>query len=304
MNPLVPTDVDQIPYTKPDDPDMEVTILPRHSKFDFEILTPEGRENLQSEFSYQFKDRTDLDIFQRQLRLRELLQIIPVVEVHTSKESRVAQNVHVKIWTGNEKNPESTISFARLGENKPEHHVEYIICWFKNEPERRGNERPRLLLYPNITEGTDLDERPDNTTVNHDQKSPTTKELGRKWSRDSIYNASGVLYDWNGKTAPKHVQELGYLEFEFKNVALREKFVNACFEAHSPCLYHDDTTPRPTIGSDNTNSSGANRNSVFSSHLLATSRITTPGNSSVSDLDAAGFPVELPSPAIPHHIPI
>ncbi|KAI0436655.1 hypothetical protein F4803DRAFT_541482 [Xylaria telfairii] len=302
----LPEETKRIPFTKPEDTRMEVTFLPRRSKHKFEITTQDGPKSILDEFSYQFTYKVDRERFQRQVRLRQFLQIVRVVRIHTSEEKNIAMDVHLKVWARNEDDTAPTISFAWLGENGSKHHVEYIIRWFKNEPERRGKKRPRLILRP-YTEDTDLSYR--SATDDPSRRSSTFREFRRRVSSassmsfasrsTSVSNFPGVLYEWNGKIPPDHIRALGYLEIEFDNVALREKFVNACFEAHPPGPY---SPRRATIGSE-TDSFSANQTSIFSSCSPAISQATTP-QQSVNELDATVCPVELPSPAIPRHIPI
>ncbi|KAI0466302.1 hypothetical protein F4859DRAFT_497689 [Xylaria cf. heliscus] len=303
----LPSGISRIPFTKPEDSKMEVTFLPRRSKHRFEIITtPDGPKSLLDEFSYQFTYKVDRERFQRQVRTRQSLQIVRAVRIHTAEEKNIAMDIHLKVWARNEDDTAPTISFAWLGENGSKHHVEYIIRWFKNEPERTGKKRPRLIMRP-YTEDTDLSYL--SATDDPSKKNSTFKDFKRRVSSGSsisfasrspsLSNLPGVLYEWKGKTAPDHVRELGYLDIEFDNVALREKFVNACFEAHPPGPY---TPRRATLGSD-TDSYSANQASSFSSRSPTVSQTTTPQHS-VNEFDAAVCPVDLPSPAIPRHIPI
>ncbi|RYC59309.1 hypothetical protein CHU98_g6920 [Xylaria longipes] len=286
---------------------MEVTFLPRRSKHRFEIMAPDGPKSiLDEEFSYQFTYKVDRERFQRRVRIRQSLQMVRAVRIHTSKEKDIAMDIHLKVWAQNENDPAPTISFAWLGENESKHHVEYTIRWFKKEPERRGKKRPRLIMRPYM-EDTDVSSRP--TSDDPGGKSSTLGDFRRRMSAGSnISFAShslstssfpGVLYESKGKTAPDHVRELGYLEIEFDNVTLREKFVSACFEAHPPGPY---TPRRATLASD-TDSFSVNQASIFSSRSPTVSQTTTPQHS-VNELEAVVCPVELPSPAIPRHIPI
>ncbi|TRX94583.1 hypothetical protein FHL15_004535 [Xylaria flabelliformis] len=285
---------------------MEVTFLPRRLKHKFEITAPDGPRSILDEFSYQFTYKADRENFQRQVRIRQYLQMVRAMRIHTSEEKDIAMDIHLKVWARNESDTYPTISFAWLGRDRWKHHVEYIIRWFKNEPERRGEKRPRLIMHP-YTEDTDLSYRL--AGDNPSKKNSTMKDFKRRMSVGSnisfasrstlVSHSSRVLYEGEGKIAPDHVRELGFLEIEFDNVTLREKFVNACFEAHSSA---PPTSRRATLGSD-TDSFGANQASVFSSRSPTVSHTTTPQHS-VSELDATVCPVELPSPAIPRHIPI
>ncbi|KAI1750199.1 hypothetical protein F4782DRAFT_510307 [Xylaria castorea] len=302
----LPSENERIPFTKPEDTRMEVTFLPRRSKHRFEITAPDGPKRILDEFSYQFTYKVDRERFQRQVRIRKYLQMVRAVRIHTSGEKNIAIDIHLKVWARNENDTSPTISFAWLGKDLLKHHVEYVIRWFRNEPERRGEKRPRLIMHP-YTEDTDLSYLPASDDAG--KKNSALKELKRRMSAGSnisfasrstlVNHPSGVVYEGKGKTAPDHVRELGFLEIEFDNVTLREKFVSACFEAHSS---GPPTSRRATLGSD-TDSSGANQASVFSSRSPTVSQATTPQHS-VNEMDATVCPVELPSPAIPRHIPI
>ncbi|KAI0193734.1 hypothetical protein EV127DRAFT_509841 [Xylaria flabelliformis] len=302
----LPSENVRIPFTKPEDVRMEVTFLPRRLKHKFEITAPDGLRSILDEFSYQFTYKADRENFQRQVRIRQYLQMVRAMRIHTLEERDIAMDIHLKVWARSESDTYPTISFAWLGRDRWKHHVEYIIRWFRNEPERRGEKRPRLIMHP-YTEDTDLSYRLAGDDPG--KKNSTVKDFKRRMSvgstisfasRSTLVNySSRVLYEGKGKIAPDHVRELGYLEIEFDNVTLREKFVNACFEAHSSA---PPTSRRATLGSD-TDSFGANQASVFSSRSPTVSHTTTPQHS-VSELDATVCPVELPSPAIPRHIPI
>ncbi|KAI0555919.1 hypothetical protein F4679DRAFT_590881 [Xylaria curta] len=302
----LPLENARIPFTKPEDIRMEVTFLPRRSKHRFEITGPDGPRSILDELSYQFTYKADREKFQRQVRIREYLQMVRAVRIHTSEEKDIAMGIHLKVWARNENDTSPTISFAWLGRDLWKHHVEYIIRWFKCEPERRGEKRPRLIMHP-YTEDTDLSYRL--ASDDSSKRNSTLKDFKRRMSMGSnisfasrstlVNHSSGVLYEGKGKIAPDHVQELGFLDIEFDNMTLREKFVSACFEAHSSAL---TTSRRATLGSD-TDSFGANQTSVFSSRSPTVSHTTTPQHS-VNELDATVCPVELPSPAIPRHIPI
>ncbi|KAI1740980.1 hypothetical protein F4680DRAFT_77211 [Xylaria scruposa] len=302
----LPLENARIPFTKPEDIRMEVTFLPRRSKHKFEITGPDGPRSILDELSYRFTYKADREKFQRQVRVRQYLQMVRAARIHTSEEKDIAMGIHLKVWARNENDASPTISFAWLGRDLWKHHVEYIIRWFKSEPERRGEKRPRLIMHP-YTEDTDLSYRL--ASDDPSKRNSTLKDFKRRMSMGSnisfasrstlVNHSSGVLYEGKGKIAPDHVQELGFLDIEFDNVILREKFVSACFEAHSSA---PSTSRRATLGSD-TDSFGANQTSVFSSRSPTVSHTTTPQHS-VNELDATVCPVELPSPAIPRHIPI
>ncbi|KAI0541441.1 hypothetical protein GGR58DRAFT_498241 [Xylaria digitata] len=311
---FLPSDVSQIPYTKPNDPKMEVTFLPLGSKHRFEITTPDGSESRRDKFKYQFTHKSDRETFQRRIRIRQSLKMVQVVKIHKSKEENIAMDVHLKVWgPRNEQDTYPTFSFAYLGKYEPNHHVEYKIRWFKKEPERKGEKR--LILRP-YSDDTDLHYGP--AVDDSNRRNSTFREFRRKMSIGSnaslgsrsppIGNSPAVLYEVKGETAPEHVRRLGYLDIEFESVGLREKFVNACYEAHHPVRI----VRRATFGSD-TDSLSPRQPSIFSSRSPSVSQTTTP-QPSTNEQEGVGLgvdmgtpghvppspnPLQLPSPAIP-----
>ncbi|KAI0913620.1 hypothetical protein F4823DRAFT_20451 [Ustulina deusta] len=297
-----------IPYTKPNDPKMEVTFLPRGTTHRFEITTPDGSISKNDKARYQFTHKVDREMFQRRVRVRQSLQMIQVVRIHKSKEENIAMNIHLKVWVRNEQDTNPTFSFASLSKDEPNHHVEYIIRCFKREPERKGEKR--LILRP-YSEDTDLNYGPASS-----EKTSKFTDLRRKMSINSTVSIGSrspslgnsptiLLYEGKGKTAPEQVRRLGYLDIEFESMGLREKFINACYEAHHPAR----ASRRATLESD-TASLSTNQASLFSAGSPSVSQTTTPQHS-ISSQDGVGLgvdmdtavsprPLQLPSPAIPH----
>ncbi|KAI1351939.1 hypothetical protein F5Y01DRAFT_324809 [Xylaria sp. FL0043] len=306
---FLPSGIRRIPYTKPNDPKMEVTFLPRGSKHQFEIMTSEGSERKSEKLRYQFTHKTDREIFQRRVRVRQSLQMIQVVRIHKYKEENIAISVHLKVWGRSERMPDPTISFACLGKNELNHHEEFVVRWFRREPDRKGEKR--LILRP-YSEDTDLNYGPGPFG-----KGSAFKELRRKMStnssksapsrQSSIGNLPAILYDGKGETAPEHVRRFGYLDIEFESMALREKFVNACYDA-----YHGARSfRRPTLESD-VDSPSPDPASIFSISP-SFSQATTPHHS-ISELEGIGLgvamdtpvspqPLQLPSPAMQRAAP-
>ncbi|RWA09466.1 hypothetical protein EKO27_g5641 [Xylaria grammica] len=310
---FLPSDKSRIPYTKPNDAKVEVTFLPLGSKHRFEITTPDGSESKSTKFKYQFTHKMDREVFQRRVRMRQSLQTVQVVKIHKLKEENIAMDVHLKVWARNEQDTDPTFSFAYLGKHELNNHVEYMIRWFKKEPERKGEKR--LILRP-YSEDTNLHYGP--TIDDSIKRSSTFKDLKRKMSigsnaslgshSSSIGNSPAVLYEGKGETAPEHVRRLGYLDIEFESMGLREKFVNACYEAHHPARI----LRRATFGSD-TDPLSPRQPSVFSSGSPSVSQTTTPQRS-IGEQEGVGLgvdmgipgyvpgslnPLQLPSPAIP-----
>ncbi|KAI0869488.1 hypothetical protein GGS24DRAFT_511833 [Hypoxylon argillaceum] len=302
-----------IPYTKPKNPKIEVTFLPHSSEHWFEITTSSDEtKRLSEKARYQFTQKADRDIFQRQVRVRQYLQMVEVVKIHTWKERNVAMDVHLKVWARNNQDIDPTFSFAYLGQTEPNHHVEYKIRWFKKEPERKGD--TRLILRP-YSEDTDLGYGP--AADDPGKKGGHIKGLIRRMSGSpnvafashspSIGHSPVVLYEGKGKAAPED-ERLGYLDIEFQSLGHREKFISACFEASHP------TSHRGTLGSD-TETLSTNPPSMFSWGSTSASQMTTPQHS-VSELDSVSPAVEmgaserspdslrLPSPAISRTVPI
>ncbi|KAI1188409.1 hypothetical protein F5B17DRAFT_395806, partial [Nemania serpens] len=321
---ILPPGSKQIPYTKPNNAKNEVTFLPHDSEHRLEITTPEnGVKTIKDRVRYQFSHKADRDIFQRQIRSRQTLHLIQVVQIHTSSEKNVAMHAHLKVWSRNEHDMEPTFSFPYLGKNEPNHqHVEYKIRWFRKEPERRTD--TRLKLYP-YSEDADLSYGPAVEDAN--KKSQPVRNIIRRMSGSSYAastshspsasSGSAVLYDWKGKPPPEDFK-LRYLEFEFQSSSLREKFVSACYEAHHR------TSRRPASVSE-IGSLSPNTASLFSQCSPSMSQTTTPQRS-ISELDCVspvaemGWPgpepapapregyspslPPLPSPAIPRTTPI
>ncbi|KAI1419532.1 hypothetical protein F5Y12DRAFT_793700 [Xylaria sp. FL1777] len=302
---ILPLGARRIPYTKPNDPKIEVTFLPRGSKHQFEITTPNGSESKNEKFRYQFTHKADREIFQRRVRIRQSLQMIQVVRIHKFKEENIAMNVHLKVWGRNDRVPEPTLSFASLSKSEPNHHEEYAIRWFKREPERKGEKR--LILRP-YSEDTDLNYGPPSN-----EKSSAFKEMRRKISitsnvsigsrSPSIGTTSAILYEGKGETAPEQVRKLGFLDIEFESIGLREKFINACHEAYDAA----HASHRATPGADG-DSPSPNLASIFSIASTSGSQSTTPQRS-ISEQEGIGLgvdvdtslsprPLRLPSPAI------
>ncbi|KAF2965662.1 hypothetical protein GQX73_g7928 [Xylaria multiplex] len=291
---LVPSGVKRIPYTKPNDPKMEVTFLPLGSKHRFEITTPDGSETRHDRFKYQFTHKSDRETFQRRVRIRQSLKMIQVVNIHKSKEENIAMDVHLKVWgPRNEQDTNPTFSFAYLS--------------------RKGEKR--LILRP-YSDDTDLHYGP--AVDDSNRRSSTFKEWKRKMSIGSnasvgsrsppIGSPPAVLYEVKGETAPEYVRKLGYLDIEFESIGLREKFVNACYEAHHPV----SIVRRATFGSD-TDSLSLKQPSISSSSPQSVSQTTTT-HPSIGEHEGVGLgvnmgttghvppspnPLQLPSPAIP-----
>lgn len=222
-NILVPLGPRGIPYTKPKNPKIEVTFLPHSSEHWFEITTSSDEtKRLSEKARYQFTQKADRDIFQRQVRVRQYLQMVEVVKIHTWKERNVAMDVHLKVWARNNQDIDPTFSFAYLGQTEPNHHVEYKIRWFKKEPERKGD--TRLILRP-YSEDTDLGYGP--AADDPGKKGGHIKGLIRRMSGSpnvafashspSIGHSPVVLYEGKGKAAPED-EKLGYLDIEFQSL--------------------------------------------------------------------------------------
>ncbi|KAI0407834.1 hypothetical protein F4802DRAFT_488979 [Xylaria palmicola] len=300
---FLPMGVNRIPHTKPEDPKMEVTFLPRGSKHRFEITTPTGPQIITDEVRYLFTNNLHQEAFQRQVRARPFSQTVQVLRIHTAMEKNIAINVHLQVWARNGQDTDATFSFAHSGKNEPSHHVEYVTRWFKNQPERKGENR--LILYP-YSEDTDLSYRPTGgshgkgSSFNEPKREVSTSSSQSLGSRSpSVGNNSGVLYAGEGKTAPEHVREEGYLDIEFPSMRLRERFVDACFEAQA---IGSRTPTRAALLSD-ADSLSPGRSSVFSSKSLGMSQTTTPQHG-VNEVGDGYLEVELPSPAIPRTTPL
>ncbi|KAI0425814.1 hypothetical protein F5Y09DRAFT_334662 [Xylaria sp. FL1042] len=303
---FLPSGIGRIPYTKPNDLKMEVTFLPRGSKHQFEITTPEASERKNEKFRYQFTHKADREIFQRRIRLRQSLQMVQVVRIHKHKEENIAINVHLKVWGRSEKMLDPTFSFACFGKNESNHHEEFVIRWFRREPDRKGEKR--LILRP-YSEDTDLNYGPGSN-----ERSSAFRELRRRMSMNSsvslgsrpsaVGNSSAIiLYEGKGETAPEHVRRLGCLDIEFESMGLREKFVNACYEA-----YHGARNFRRSTLESDVDSASPNPPSLFSSISPSVSQTTT-SHHSTGELEGVGLgvdmgtpvspqPLQLPSPAI------
>ncbi|TGJ79903.1 hypothetical protein E0Z10_g8857 [Xylaria hypoxylon] len=296
---FLPQGISRIPYTKPNDPKMEVTFLPLGSKHRFEITTGDGSESKHDKFKYQFTHRLDREMFQRRVRIRQSLQMVQVVRIHKSKEENIAMDVHLKVWARNEHDTDPTFSFAYLGKHEPNHHVEYIIRWFKKDPERKG--AGRLILRP-YSEDTDLFYGP--AVDDSNRRNSTFKDLRRKMSissnaslgsrSPSMSNPPAVMYEGKGEIAPEHVRRLGHLDIEFESMGLREKFINACYEAHHPARI----LRRATFGSD-TDPLSPKQASIFSSRSPSMSQATTPQRS-ISEQEGVGLGVDMGAPG---HVP-
>ncbi|KAJ8119248.1 hypothetical protein ONZ43_g3762 [Nemania bipapillata] len=282
---FIPPGPKGIPYTKPNNLKIEVTFLPHNSEHWFEITKSTDETKRSSEkFRYQFTHKEDCDIFQRQVR----------------------------VWARDNHDIDPTFSFAYLGEDEPNHHVEYKIRWFKKEPERKGD--TRLILRP-YSEDTDLSYGP--AADDPAKKGGHIKGLIRRMSGSpsvsssshspSIGQSLAVLYGGKGKAAPED-EKLGYLDIEFQSFGLREKFVNACFDASHP------NSHRTTLGSDSETLSPY-PSSMFSLGSSSTSQATTPQHS-ISEMDSMRPAAEmgtyenspsslrLPSPASSHMVAV
>ncbi|KAI1120845.1 hypothetical protein F5Y10DRAFT_272672 [Nemania abortiva] len=315
---FLPSGTKGIPYTKPKNPKIEVAFLPHGSEHSFEVTTAsEGIKRTSEKCRYQFTNRMDREIFQRQVRTRQYLQTVEVLKIHTPQEKNVAVHVHLKVWSRNDQDVDPTFSFAYLGPNEPNHHVEYKIRWFRREPERKGDKR--LILQP-YSEDTDLSYGPASDDTSRKSISGTLKDIRRRMSTSPVTTFTShspstghppvVLYDGKGRAAPEEVK-LGYLDMEFQTLGIREKFVNSCYEAN----HH--TSRRATSEIEMPSS---NPPSLFSLGSSGASQATTPqhsiseleGLSPATELDGSSHPVEmsaleyslrLPSPAIPRTVP-
>ncbi|KAI8630741.1 hypothetical protein F5Y19DRAFT_483399 [Xylariaceae sp. FL1651] len=304
---FVPSDIRRIPYTKPNDNKMEVTFLPRDSTHRFEISRAQGSEMVTGIIRYQFTSKSDRETFQRRLRIRQYLEMVQVVKIHTSVEKDIAMNIHLKVWGRNAQDAEPTLSFAYLGKNGINHHVEYLIRWFRRSVELKGDIR---LIMRTYSEDTDLGYGP--SADEQSRRNSTLGVLRRRLSRDSatsfesrsgpIGGAPRVLYDLKGKTPPENVRRLGYLDIEFQSPKLRETFINACYEAHHPGTRQ---SRRGTLRSD-TDTRSSSANSVFTPSPSIASPMTTSELEGVGlglDMAASGD-IELPSPAIPRTVAV
>ncbi|KAI0970830.1 hypothetical protein F4678DRAFT_105264 [Xylaria arbuscula] len=299
----------RIPYTKPNDTKMEVTFLPRGSTHQFEITTPGGSVTKNEKFRYQFTHKPDRETFQLRVRVRQSLQMVQVVRIHKYKEENIAMSVHLKVWGRSEKVTDPTFSFASLSKNEPNHHEEYTIRWFQRELERKGERR--LILRP-YSEDTDLSYSPASS-----ERSSAFKDLRRKMSMNSnvspgsrpssMSNSPVTLYEGRGETAPEHVRRLRFLDIEFESTGLREKFINACYEAYAARAIR-----RSPLEMD-AESASPDPASIFSSLSPGVSQTTTPYQS-ISELEGVGLgveldtpgslqPLQLPSPAIQRTAP-
>ncbi|KAI1311852.1 hypothetical protein F5Y03DRAFT_291272 [Xylaria venustula] len=299
----------RIPYTKPNDSKMEVTFLPRGLPHQFEITTPGGSNMKNERFRYQFTHKVDRETFQLRVRVRQSLQMVQVVRIHKYKEENIAMSVHLKVWGRSEKVTDPTFSFASLSKNESNHHEEYSLRWFRREIERKGERR--LILRP-YSEDTDLNYSPGSS-----ERSSAFKELRRRMSVNSngspgsrpssMSNSPATLYEGKGETAPEYVRRLRFLDIEFESTGLREKFINACYEAYA-------TPPiRRAVVEMDVESASPDPASVFSSLSPGMSQTTTP-HQSISELEGVGLgveldtpgslqPLQLPSPAIQRMAP-
>jgi hypothetical protein len=200
---------------------MEVTFLPRASKHEFEITTACGSKTIKEEFRYQFTYKPDRETFQRRIRNRQYLDVVQVVKIHTSVEKNVAIDVHLKVWRRDDKDMEPKFSFAWLGKNKPNRHVEYVIRWFKKHPDLGSDNR--LILKP-YSDDTDLSYGPA-AAGDSGKRSSIFRSLTSKMSggpnvafashSPSIGGVPVVLYDLKGKPPPREVCNLGDLVIKF-----------------------------------------------------------------------------------------
>ncbi|KAI1179808.1 hypothetical protein F4777DRAFT_532080 [Nemania sp. FL0916] len=312
----------RIPYTKPNHTKIEVTFLPHQgsdSEHQCETITSNETRTTRTKIRYQFIHKTDRERFQRDIRVREYLEMVQVFKIHTSKARDVAVDVHIKVWARHNHDMGPTISFAYLGKYGQSYHCEYKIRWFRKELEKKdgsgGKDHKRLILYF-YSGDTDLSYGPATDDSNKKGEALTTKIKRRmsigstssSVSRSPPIGHPATLYDWKSETPPDDVKKIGHLDIEFRKEALRDKFINACYYAHPA------SSGRPTSMSD-TESLGANAASLFSVGSPTGTHLTTPQRS-ISELEgvypAAELssaprymdPIELPSPDIPASRPI
>ncbi|KAI0007261.1 hypothetical protein F4779DRAFT_643372, partial [Xylariaceae sp. FL0662B] len=235
----IPRGTRGIPFTKPNDSKLELSFLPRGSKHQFEIIDGTTIEIIRDIPKYQFSHKSDWKIFQRRVRARAYLEIIPVVRIHREAEINNAMGVHLKVWGGVDLDNEPTLSFADLGESQFNSHVEYKLCWFKTTPELRGVNR--VILWPHPP-GSDLEHRPQPQGPGRPASTIGPVAGGMPWNPNqsmpsrsqSISAPPAALYQCKGVRPSGDVRALGYLEIEFENSELRDDFLRACFEAHHP----------------------------------------------------------------------
>ncbi|KAK7923753.1 hypothetical protein PG985_007824 [Apiospora marii] len=232
----IPRNETRIPYTKPNDKNLEVSFLPRSTRHTFEITDSSGIHKLQEIPRYYFSHKPDRETFQRKVRNRQFLEMVQALVVHSREEKYIAKDVHLKIWRTNAADDSPILSFAHHEKGHGSHHVEYKIRWFRRSPEFKGETRLVLRVY---SQESDLEYGPDM------EEQPTTRRpsfsgiiMRRNSSRSRSPSVSSrtasVLYEQKGEIPPANVQRLGYLEIEFQTESLRGKFIKACYDVHQP----------------------------------------------------------------------
>ncbi|RYP73893.1 hypothetical protein DL771_003335 [Monosporascus sp. 5C6A] len=191
---------------------------------------------------YGFTSKSDREAFQQDIRARQLVKMVQALKIHSSAENHIATRFHLKIWRREDHEDEPTITFAQHEKGTTQHHVEYMIRWFKSKPVLKGDKAVTLELY---SADIDLDHGPPAEKVG--RRSSIIETIRRRSSDKSTPpnatpNTPSVLYEnIRGKPPPDYVRNLKYLKIEFDNPRLRQEFISACYYAH-----HPEAAPNPS----------------------------------------------------------
>lgn len=214
---IVPFDISRIPYTKPNDKKFEVSFLPRENGHRFEIADANGTESVKDRPRYNFSSKMNREVFQRDIRARKLLATMEALKIHSAAENNIAKGVHLKIWRRNDSDDEPTITFAHHEWGVVQHHVEYVIRWFKGKPVLKGDKSIMLEVY---SADVDLDYGPSAAEPNRRFSiggSIRRRSSDKSPSPSVTPQTPSTLYENRGRPPPDPVRNLKHLKIEFQN---------------------------------------------------------------------------------------
>lgn len=165
---------------------------------------------------YNFSSKLDRETFQRDIRARQLISMIQARSIHSAAESNIARGVHLKVWRRDDHDEEPTITFAHHESDVVQHHVEYVIRWFKNKPVLKSDKSLILEVYSadvDLNYGTPADTGERRSSI---FGSIRRRSSDKSSSSNATANLPSVLYETRGKTPPDSIQNLKHLKIEFQ----------------------------------------------------------------------------------------
>ncbi|KAI1382810.1 uncharacterized protein F4822DRAFT_422679 [Hypoxylon trugodes] len=243
-----------IPHTIPEDKRSRVFFLPKDVKHNFKVTKADGQpQTISGKPEYEFYRKADREVFQKNIRDCESLEMIRALKMHSAADNNIAIKFHLKVWRKNSLNDKPTFSFAAHEIGQPNHQVEFLIRWFKKTPELKGDHKLILKVYsgepdPETEPETDATKR--RLSFRRQSLNSTQTSTSRSSSRQRSSSARAplpTLYEFQGIEPPGDVRKLGHLEIEFLTQELRKAFIKACYEAHRPAweALRRDGTPSP-----------------------------------------------------------